>query len=49
VIALLKREWEEVYLGWKKSDLSARRYVDVWETESICRRAWSRDPSACWC
>ena len=46
VIARLKSEWEDEYRQWQKRDLSARHYVYVWGTASICRRAWSRRPNA---
>ena len=49
VIARLKSEWEDEYRRWQGRDLSARRYVYVWATASICRRAWSRRPNVCWC
>ena len=36
-IALLKDVWIDEHARWKTRDLSARRYVYVWRTASICR------------
>ena len=41
VIARLKGEWEDEYRQWQRRDLSARQYVYVGRTASICRREWS--------
>ena len=46
VIARLKAEWEAEYVRWQGRDRGATSISG--STGSICRRAWSRRPSACW-
>src|ERR1700712_4592764 len=49
VIARLRGEWEADFARWQRRDLSARRYVYVWQTASIFTPALNRRPNACWC
>jgi hypothetical protein len=49
VIARLKSEWEDEYRRWRSAICRRAVTSASGRTASICRRAWSRGPNACWC
>ncbi len=48
-IVRLKDDWLDKYEAWQKRDLSAKRYVYVWQTASTCKPGSKTRSSAFWC